>query len=492
MSDAPDSVPAVEDFPAAHSMDTTWWAVDQHGHVAKFSTGEAGAAPATSQEAPDDSQLMEALAQSGTAFHCDDLFSEADGKLYERSWKTPWMEVAKHPAEPATDLPYANGYLLWLRDERALAELRPPSPAPSLLERAARLLRATSPAEPSNWTLLRLPVRDKVVVWLSGIDTRNPPPMALIRDLLDRGVIRRAWVYDRDLEFERFGVYAYELEHFDNWITGPFEKTGDPPHPLKADSLPESFRSAAELCPLGGVDFRREVLVQPFEHVESQCWAEDWLSTTGQRRPTTEFGPQAMALPSSAVEQLAAAVIPRGSTLVALIASYLKVESGSSEVLGDYLVEAGQARIEDRPTAAERLDEVLLRFFTGDERQSLEADFVEHLLDATQERPETARIVRSAIDVVRKHLAGVAAADQLQAAQVAAFEAWSPYGEAGDDEPPAEGLVEEPERSRLAWAAWALAKQMPLVAARTARALGVGELGWQVQRTLDALGQKRA
>lgn len=33
------------DFPAAHSMDTTWFAVDRDGHVAVFDSGEAGAVP---------------------------------------------------------------------------------------------------------------------------------------------------------------------------------------------------------------------------------------------------------------------------------------------------------------------------------------------------------------------------------------------------------------------------------------------------------------
>jgi hypothetical protein len=36
------------DFPAAHSMDSEWYAVDAHGHVAIFSTGENGHAPTLS------------------------------------------------------------------------------------------------------------------------------------------------------------------------------------------------------------------------------------------------------------------------------------------------------------------------------------------------------------------------------------------------------------------------------------------------------------
>lgn len=34
------------DFPAAHSMDTAWFAVDEDGNVARFETGEDGAVPA--------------------------------------------------------------------------------------------------------------------------------------------------------------------------------------------------------------------------------------------------------------------------------------------------------------------------------------------------------------------------------------------------------------------------------------------------------------
>jgi hypothetical protein len=33
------------DFPAAHSMDTSWFAIDQNGYVARFFTGAGGAVP---------------------------------------------------------------------------------------------------------------------------------------------------------------------------------------------------------------------------------------------------------------------------------------------------------------------------------------------------------------------------------------------------------------------------------------------------------------
>jgi hypothetical protein len=37
----------VDDFPAAHSMDTTWYAVDSAGHIGVFETGENGHMPRT-------------------------------------------------------------------------------------------------------------------------------------------------------------------------------------------------------------------------------------------------------------------------------------------------------------------------------------------------------------------------------------------------------------------------------------------------------------
>ena len=38
------------DYPAAHSMDTTWFAVDRDGFVAMLVTNEEGALPLASQE----------------------------------------------------------------------------------------------------------------------------------------------------------------------------------------------------------------------------------------------------------------------------------------------------------------------------------------------------------------------------------------------------------------------------------------------------------
>src|SRR5437763_12973276 len=54
-----------EDFPAAHSMDTIWFAVDRDGHVAGLQCNGAGAAPAARPElrGEDQERLCERLQQ---------------------------------------------------------------------------------------------------------------------------------------------------------------------------------------------------------------------------------------------------------------------------------------------------------------------------------------------------------------------------------------------------------------------------------------------
>ena len=54
------TIPIEEDFPAAHSMDATWFAVDRDGHVGVFDSGDPGAVPAEVNDTSDD-EVLEAL-----------------------------------------------------------------------------------------------------------------------------------------------------------------------------------------------------------------------------------------------------------------------------------------------------------------------------------------------------------------------------------------------------------------------------------------------
>src|SRR5947199_26010 len=57
------------DFPAAHSMDTQWFAADRDGNVAIFISGESGAVPVFSPRLP--AALSRRLHAAGECLACD-------------------------------------------------------------------------------------------------------------------------------------------------------------------------------------------------------------------------------------------------------------------------------------------------------------------------------------------------------------------------------------------------------------------------------------
>jgi hypothetical protein len=57
------------DYPAAHSMDTTWYAVDAAGHVAQFTSGENGHAPVLVENS-----WKQAMIEIESAWYLNQLF----------------------------------------------------------------------------------------------------------------------------------------------------------------------------------------------------------------------------------------------------------------------------------------------------------------------------------------------------------------------------------------------------------------------------------
>src|SRR5262249_19667845 len=125
--------------PAAHSMDTTWWAVDEDGHVAEFCSGEMGAVPTDVTEDSDEVRdlLVRTLAAvPGATFACDDLLQRADGELRGHSGAI---------VEPdALEEGVSYSFLLWVRSKEALKTL-----------------------SEAGLGEVQLPVKGRTIVWLS-------------------------------------------------------------------------------------------------------------------------------------------------------------------------------------------------------------------------------------------------------------------------------------------------------------------------------------
>lgn len=80
----PPTPPPSSDFPAAHSMDTTWFAVDRDGHVAVFDSGEAGAVPVEGYNEdwyPILEELVKAAGGQELAADDDDAWADRPNRL---------------------------------------------------------------------------------------------------------------------------------------------------------------------------------------------------------------------------------------------------------------------------------------------------------------------------------------------------------------------------------------------------------------------------
>jgi hypothetical protein len=223
------------DFPAAHSMDTAWFAVDLDGHVALFDTGESGAAPTEGYLGEDHYALIEEIKKKlpprTDAVH--DLASYAEGE------------------PPHLTFEHRHGVIVFVA---ALEDAR------ALLDAGALEVKATKGA----------------AVVLQG----NAEGLAALhRDGKCLGCFLSSEVEEEDDEDER-GLAArgvYEFEHTcENWIAGPYALRRRPAAPVSIDELPASV---AEHAVRFDGRFAETTTLQPAEHWPSDSWEPAWLAS---------------------------------------------------------------------------------------------------------------------------------------------------------------------------------------------------------------------
>jgi hypothetical protein len=230
------------DYPAAHSMDTTWFAVDRDGHVAVFDSGEAGAVPAA--VAIDDGtniseRLREALPQSGIIY---DLASRTmagpagQEQLHDHAWFQSPVLLVLSSLDPVREALAAG------RAERV-----------NVTEGVAVILRGLSEEELNRYR-----------------DSAN-----------FRGCCNVYLGEGFPHSLAHHGLYEYG--HItENWISGPYGREAVPERPLHIDQLPPDLREQIDglrlpLC------FAETPRLQPVDLAECISWEPAYLDVTGQR-----------------------------------------------------------------------------------------------------------------------------------------------------------------------------------------------------------------
>jgi hypothetical protein len=232
------------DFPAAHSMDSCWFAMDRDGFIAYFSTGEAGAMPESGYQGDQAYSLRERLIRDlpvGDVLY-DPRGRSLPGEKLEASRVEPW-------------------------DWPTLLFLSSLAPVQSDIEAGrATPLRAT----------------DGYAVVFPRLTA------AQCRRLNSADVVLATDTYYEDPEAEEgrspawHGIFEYS--HLcENWISGPYGRRLVPTQPVHIEQLPPNLRRNLKGTQLRDQSFAETVHIQPAEHWPCESWESGWQGLDGKR-----------------------------------------------------------------------------------------------------------------------------------------------------------------------------------------------------------------
>lgn len=247
---APDRVCA--DYPAAHSTDTWWFAVDRDGHVAFFDSGEEGCVPNQVYELGEGDGLEELSAYADPR-EPGELLLDPRGFVLPG----PLAEVPHRTAEQCA----GSGCLMFLSALAAAseelstgqAEPRPTVSAPAVL------FSALTPAQ-----YRRLHDGGACLGCVQA-----PPWIGPKADLCDENEMPA-----------RYGFFQYEHPMWE--CSGPYALSAHPRQPVKLDALPPSLQRLASVVRFDALCFAETPYLQPAEHFNCGGWMPVVLSSDGK------------------------------------------------------------------------------------------------------------------------------------------------------------------------------------------------------------------
>lgn len=256
------------DFPAAHSMDTDWFAVDEEGCVALFDSMDAGSVP--------------------------------HRFLYMFGPKTDVIPGCLQDLHPYADILEPKDVVMWEPAEAAAPGVERNWPGgdvrlvfedPQSVLKAQEVVFRHGTSDPwERWLIFRgyaklwpIPVRDKLVYFVDRLSDEA------MREILDRKLARICWSSPRErrmrpsglidfLEAQKARSIVYEGDN-----TNAYTRSNLPEHPILIGDLPECLRTEANLMPIRGIHFRDTSNIQPLEHWSCAVYCHQWLSADGKK-----------------------------------------------------------------------------------------------------------------------------------------------------------------------------------------------------------------
>jgi hypothetical protein len=242
------------DYPAAHSMDSQWFAVDRDGHVALFETGESGSVPAEVMETRQRSNPF----RSGEHIEVREPV-DVYALLAEIAALVPRTEVIFDPRGRTLPGPFGETHAPFTRG--------------GSLQRILLLLEATDLVEKdlADGRAVRLSSTDPPIVWFPRISR------ALLTKLHNRDqCLACAWLWHQEAtEHEpeipipaALGLFYYAhldgAEPYD--LHQPFGRVQAPARPMHLDQVPPSLRTILGRFRMRSICFAEQTHTHPAEH----------------------------------------------------------------------------------------------------------------------------------------------------------------------------------------------------------------------------------
>ena len=262
----------MKDYPAAHSMDTEWFAVDASGNLAIFDSGEGGAVPESNDR----------VCQKIPIWHLDNFLLGMSSKNSKYNnyrcieLNIPSAEVAKirltsKKLQRGIDRALTNKidvlskWLLELTSDEAIAALK--------LNKIRDNYAVRFAGEP-------------IVVYVKECLVER------VQKLLENEQIlggRKIGGYKRGVS-SLLGLFVY---WHDSSAPIPYTCMETPTVPLCLDDLPKNLQDALSLNRFQDLQFAESKEIQPIEHKRCRTWYGDkrWVDTQGQEHEEHPYYP---------------------------------------------------------------------------------------------------------------------------------------------------------------------------------------------------------
>jgi hypothetical protein len=245
------------DYPAAHSMDSCWFAVDRDGRVGFFQTGEAGAQPTRGLSGPPAERARHRITQEAPG---GDFEVDLRGRLLPYLWRggirhlhggsdSPVLTFM-NSLDPVQDL-LASGLAIEVKARDGFAVLWPHLP-----DAEQRRLHRGDPAvcQGCFWAF----------ELLEGQDPEYRAQLA------------------------RHGVYVFSALG-GNAAANPYGVQLIPARPVHVDQLPPDLRARLKEVQFEAVSFADTPVLQPAEHVPCTAHEPVYTDMKGRAHPLPEW-----------------------------------------------------------------------------------------------------------------------------------------------------------------------------------------------------------